>query len=266
MATTMYNHVEPSTANVYARRNPNVSTERLYYPLKKAAELLKCDEDYLIHLASEGYIELCVKLGRMVRGINGVNGDYELNEQALAEKARGIISDAPSRKKFKIHYDDLPNTMAAFEVVCDVSIDTGSITDYSMTLSSAKGIFSLSKDDVYAHELDFISGRSVYCHRFGFPKAAVDVDDIFSNVEPTINGLIGSIELKNDLEVDKDRVVITYKEINRIKSIGFPSMKTLNLDIEPSEALTQSMSPNTLAKVVTLNRALVSLIPGLKNL
>ena len=242
--------------------------ERLYYTIEKASEILECDHEYLIHLASEGFVEFCVKIGKMIRSSEGLTGDYDFNRSKLYE----VIANKREQEnnKIKINYFSDPLTYAGFEILYDVDSNGTMINEYEVSLTSIKGIVAVSKRFIFENEMGLIAGKSADSQRFGVPKKpnfSSKYDFVFADAEENAGGLIGDIVLPEPMAIDKSMLVITSMELKRLKEKGFPEMdKEFDLSYPSSNSDSDNISRKTLANVVKLSRALVSMIPALKNL
>lgn len=242
--------------------------ERLHYPLKKASELLGCDEDYLIHLATEGFVEVCIKIGKMIRSSEGLTGDYDFKRNKLFEVI--VNKKHQGNNKIKLSYFSHPFTYAGFEVAYEFNSDGTGLNDYDVSLTSVRGLVAVSQKFIFENEMELIAGKVAYSQRFGFPKnpnLCDQYDFVFADAEESASGLVGDIVLPETLGVDKSMLVITTMELNRLKAKGFPEMnKEYDLSYPLTNADDDKISRKTLANVIKLSRALVSMIPSLSNL
>lgn len=241
--------------------------ERLYYPIKNAAEMLGCDVDYLIHLASIGFSEICIKYVGNVdeEGSDGEFFWYGFLNQSEIEKEFG---------KVKKHDDEITKLKTSYETkltsavlyIDSKRLENGELDAISSDFSYLHGVIKIPKDIISNIERELVSGEVCDINSACIPKTnlaykskLLDLDAPFS----IDNGL--EFRWYRPIPITLKDLIITHEEIKRLKSSGFPTYESM-VGISSSNGAINGTSfdnPKTLALLPLLTRGLLSLIPNL---
>lgn len=237
--------------------------ERMYYPLVKAAHMLGCEVDYLIHLAANGLSEICIKYTMASEEKYTWHG--MLNHGEVKELYEKDKKDDDSIVTIKTAYQSKLLSVVLY-ICCEV-IDTGEVKSWPYEYEYLSGILKIPTDVVYELEMDFIQGKSVRLNSLCLPSSELPYKAPCLDLSETWlaeNGL--SFEWFNPFEVSPDDLIITHEELLRLRSKGFPTFSEITGRAVGAVSVRDPFdNPKTQSNVVALTRTLFALIPNFSN-
>ncbi|WP_260524139.1 hypothetical protein [Serratia sp. PL7] len=237
--------------------------ERLYYPLSKAAEILDCDVDYLIHLATIDFAELCIKY-------NGQNDDsttfYWSAYLFEDEVEKQFEKEQPTDSGYTLIDVDYSTklTKVKLQINCK-RLEDGKLEIFTTDFSSLNGVVKIPSEKIRDSEDKFIRGESCNLRVVSIPKTSLKVNSKFLDFSEdyTLNSFLEFTWL-NDFSIRIEDLIMTHEELRRLKNGGFPSYeKMTGSPLSGNNQKDPFDNPKTLSKLPELTRGLLSLIPNL---
>lgn len=207
--------------------------QRLYYPLYKAAKLLGCDVDDLIHFAANRKTRLCIRLELSSSDLildKGCAPNFLINEKELLLNVKKDYPEIDCEKNDTASYDGVIdfNYATAYSNVCGkvdydaiYTNDKLEMRNYSVYLFLISGLFEVSVHDLYLNEERLINNEIVTSKTFNFP-----VDDSVSEID-------GYYDVYNDYVKDLLHSSIIDKDSEEFKMEGLENR--LCMEIDPVE-------------------------------
>lgn len=262
----MYTYVELNMVTIYTRRTLMYQQERLYYPIKNAAEMLGCDVDYLIHLASIGFSEICIKhVGNVDE--EGDDGEFLwygfLNQSEIEKEFDKVKKHDEEITRLKTSYETKLTSVVLY-IDCKRS-ENGEADAISSDFSHLHGVIKIPSDIIFDIERELNSGEVCDINSASIPKTNLKYKGRLLDFESSFaidNGL--EFRWYKPLAITVEDLIITHEEFKRLKLSGFPTYENM-VGISSSSNIVHEKSfdnPKTLALVPVLTRGLLSLIPN----
>ena len=226
--------------------------EKLYYPLKEAAQRLECSLDDLIHFAALGQLEICARIGK--NDILWEHPSEQVFERIRELEKAGIgnyfLADSVSVKALDGSLEISWNKEAV-----DSSFETGFGSFYLNIIQEWKGRIVLTANTLFAipqykfHEIEHSQNHEsthIKASRLTLPGGYLLRDSLgfeFDGNSPNSFFQIGS-----GVEIPFSEFVVTARELELFVSRGKPVPKQ---ELQVEEKILTSTERNTLLVIIS---------------